>query len=390
MKIAFLVHEFPPQIGGIAVRANRISQGLGKRGHEIKVYTSSYPGAPRTRKMGRIKIQRYNLLSPYVSRLVTAPMRIMPGMLKLIGSKDLQDVDVIQSFFFLEFVSLVAACIRLVRKKAFVLDPLFFPYYSPRITRKYAKWSVIPYRLTVGNTIIKAADFLAPETSSEKSHLIQLGASPKKIEVIPNAIDPQHYKQRSDPNIFRDKFEIAPEDKIILFLSRPTVYKGVEHLILAMRNVVNEEKRAKLIIAGPHVRRPHILRDSLPPSVRDRILITGPITEECKMSAFAASDLFVLPSKIETFGIALLEAAAAGLPIVSTRTGVAEDIVTNGKNGLFVGWSKINQLSIAIVQMLRDDRFKKEAEKTRNIVLEKYDVDKEIDQYEKIYTLLTH
>ena len=384
MKIAFLVHEFPPQIGGISARAYRISKGLSERGHEITVYTSVHPRAPRVERMDGIKVERYNLLSPHIARFIKAPMMVMPGLFKLFGKKEIVEADIVHSFSFLMFVSLVAASLKLVQKKVFILNPLFFPYYAPRTPRKYIKWSVIPYRLTFGTAILKSADLLAPETSLERESLIRFGIPSDKIRVIPNAINPEDYKRLPEPMIFRDKYGIDANEKIVLFLSRPTEYKGIDHLILAMQDVLRNVKEAKLVVVGPHLRRPHILRDSLPPNVRDRIIITGPVTEEYKMSAYSAADVFVLPSKIETFAIVLLEAAAAGLPIVCTKTGVAPDIVINGKNGLFVGWGKVNQLSNAIIKVLMDSNFRKEAKKRRNLVLKNYDIKTELDQYERI------
>lgn len=191
MKIAFIVHEFPPQIGGISVRAYRIAKGLSERGHEINVYTSFYQNAPSLERIDGINVERYDLLRPRIARFIKTPMRIMPRMFKLFDNEEIQEADVVQSFFFLEFVSLVAAYLKLVKKKVFVLSPLFVPYYI--------KWSAIPYRLTFGKFIIRYADFLLPETNSERDNLIQFGIPSHKIQIIPDTINPDDYKQLPDP-----------------------------------------------------------------------------------------------------------------------------------------------------------------------------------------------
>jgi glycosyltransferase involved in cell wall biosynthesis len=381
MKILFLAHEFPPYIGGISVRVHRISKALSERGHEITVCTRSHPSAPRVEKVNGIKVERYNLLSSYIARFIKAPTIVMPGLFKLLGKKEIQETDIVHSFCFWMFVSLVAASLKLIRKKVFVLSPLFVPYYI--------KWSAIPYRLTLGNAIIRYADFLLPETSSERNNLVQFGVPTDRIQTIPDAINSDEYRQIPDSTIFRKKYGIGVDEKMVLFVGRPVLWKGIDHLVLAMQDVLKKIKKARLVVVGPYMRKPHVLLNLVSPDVRDRIIITGPVTEECKISAYSAADVFLMPSKLELFGIAILEAAAAGLPIVCTRTGVAPDIVIEGKNGLFVRYGKVSQISKAITKVLMNSNFKMEAERRRNHILKNYDVETEIDRYEKVYLQLT-
>jgi len=387
MKIAFLVHEFPPQIGGISTRAYRISKGLSERGHEINVYTSANPKAPHIEKIDGIKVERYNLLNPYIARLIKAPITIMPGLFKLFGKREIRKADIVQSFSFLMFVSLVAASLKLVQKKVFVLNPLFIPYHAARTY--FLEWSVIPYRLTLGKAIIQCADLLVTETSSERRELIRLGVPSEKTEVVPNAINPDDFRSLPDPSIFRKQHRIDADDKIVLFVGRPVLWKGVDHVMYAMQNVLKELREAKLVIVGPRLRRMDKLLRSVSFDARDCTVLTGPLTGESVRLAYSAADVFVLPSKVETFSMVALEAAAAGLPIVSTRTGVAPDIINNGKNGLFVEYGKVNQISEAITKVLLTDDFKRKAEEKRNFIWENYNVKTEIDQYEKIYMRLT-
>jgi glycosyltransferase involved in cell wall biosynthesis len=278
------------------------------------------------------------------------------------------------------FVSLVAASLKLVRNKAFVLSPLYVPYYLYR--------SAIPYRLTLGNAIIRYADFVLPETSYERNYLIQFGIPTNKIQTIPDAIYATEYRQLPDPITFKKQYGIEADEKIILYVGRPVLWKGIDHLVLAMQNVLRTIRKARLVVVGPYPRKSQALLNLVSPGIRDRIVITGPVTEESKISAYSAADVFLMPSKLELFGIAILEAAAAGVPIVCTKTGVAPDIIINGKNGLFVEYGKVDQISNAIIKVLLNDTFKKEAETKRHHILKNYDVEAEIDRYEKVYSQL--
>jgi glycosyltransferase involved in cell wall biosynthesis len=391
MKIAFLVHEFPPIIGGISMRAYRISKGLSDSGHEISVYTQSHPKAPRLGMINGIKVERYNLLGSRMAQFIKAPMLVMPGLFKLFGNKEIMEADLIMSFSFMMFVSFVAASLKVLRKKIFVLSPLYVPnHVALSIARIHSYgWSASPYRLMIGTSIIRSADLLLPETNMEKKDLIRFGIPQNKMEVIPDTINPINYEKLPDVNQFRQEYGINTDEKMVLYVGRPVFEKGIDHLMLAMKHVIKKVKKAKLVVIGPHLRRvSHLLRDLVPPDVRDHIVILGPVTEECKISAYSAADVFVLPSRLELFSIVILEAAAAGVPIVCTRVGVAPEIVADNHNGLFVNFGNVDQISSAIIKILTDENFKNESKNNRKLILKKYDINKEIDQYEKIFTHL--
>jgi len=381
MKIIFLVNRFPPYVGGIPIRAHRIAKGLSKRGHEITVYTSTHPQAPDVQRINGMKIERKYFLEPFAVRLKKTPAEIH-GLSRLLEDKEIQEADILQSFHHLSFASLIAAALKLVRRKVFTLLPTFLPIY-------YGGWSLVLYRLTLGNMIIKYADFLMPETSFEKSCLLRQGVPSDRIKVIPNTIDPDDYKQLPDPMIFRKKYNINNDERIVLFVGLPSFPKGLHHLVLAMHKVLTKIRKVKLVIVGPKMTlAERLLRDLGSTNLREHTLITGSLTGKPLASAYSAADVLVLPTMIETFGMVMLEAAAAGLPLVCTKTGIAPDIVVDGKNGVFVKFGKVNQISDAIIEVLTDGNFKREAEKRKNLILKNYNNKNEIDLYEKTYLRL--
>ena len=89
MRLAFLTHEYEPKLGGISIRAQRIANGLQARGHEITVYTSAHPGRKKIDIINGVNVHRYNFLNPNLARFFKVPMRIMPGMFKLIEDKEI-------------------------------------------------------------------------------------------------------------------------------------------------------------------------------------------------------------------------------------------------------------------------------------------------------------
>ena len=110
----------------------------------------------------------------------------------------------------------------------------------------------------------------------------------------------------------------------------------------------------------------------------------GPLYGQDLLSAYAAADVFVLPSHFESFGIVLLEAAASGLPIVSTRVGVAEELVVNGVNG-FTLPSVGDEFALRIATILSSSQFRENADKLRTNVLVNFEWEKVTDSLARVY-----
>jgi glycosyltransferase involved in cell wall biosynthesis len=383
MKIIFLVSSFHPHVGGLPVRAHRIAKGLSERGHEITIHTRFHPKVPLIERINGIKVERHHELKPLFSQFVKIPIAIIPSLLNLFGKEEILRADVIQSFGWLSFSSLIAASLKFIRGKPFVLSPIFSPYYL------WYVWDVKLYRWVFGPSIIRYADFLTPQTDFERDKLIQLGVSPDRTQVLPNAIESDSYKKLPDPIVFRNKYGIGFDEKIILFVGTLTRFKGLNQVVLALLDVLRKIKKVKLVLIGPNVHNASaMLRHVNSSDIRDHTIITGPLKAKSLIYAYSAADIFVFPTIKETFGSVILEAAASGLPIVCTRTGVAPEIITHGENGLFVDYGNVDQISNAIIRVLTDSNFKRKAEKRREFILKKYDHKKEIDQYEKIYSQL--
>jgi len=393
VKIVFLLDRFLPYRGGIPVRAYKIAKGLTERGHEAIVYTASHPKAPQVERIDGIEVRRYNFIgkghSPF-DRLLKAPYGpLMPRLFMLPGDKQIQDVDIVQSFMFMSFVTLIAASLKLARKKVFVLAPYCPPDYRG-IPGFSTHKSLVLYRLTLGMAILRYADFHITETNRETNNLIYgFGVRPNKIQVIPDGIDTEKFKQLPDSVTFKEEYKIDPNLKVILFVGFPLERKGLPHILLSMNSVLKKIEDAILLIVGPKPENAHFMLKNFASSiVRKHTVVTGYVNERSLLSAYSASDVFVLPSLVEGFGRVIVEAAAAGLPIVCTRTGVAPDIVTHGENGLIVRYGSVDQISGAIIRVLMNDNFKKESEKRRDLIWKNYDHRKEIDQYEKAYLRL--
>jgi len=148
--------------------------------------------------------------------------------------------------------------------------------------------------------------------------------------VIPIGIDLSAFAHLPDRRIFFDKHPETTSTRNILFLSRIDEKKGLDLLIKAFSSIVPEHPEVRLIVCGDGdpalVTSLKHLAASL--GISNSITWTGFIQGETRLAAYAAAEIFVLPSHSENFGIALLEAMAAGLPCISTdQVALAVDAV---------------------------------------------------------------
>ncbi|PYK29921.1 MAG: hypothetical protein DME57_08635 [Verrucomicrobia bacterium] len=169
--------------------------------------------------------------------------------------------------------------------------------------------------------------------------------------VIPLPVE----QQKGDAAAFRQRFPQANNKRVVLFLSRIDPKKGIERLLEAFANVHRQLKDVILVIAGDGEAS---YLDSLHERMKEfqidqAVVWTGHLDGPLKAAAFAAADVFVLPSYSENFGIAAAEAIACGVPvIVSENVALSDEIGTNDA-GLVVK-TEAHEIANAIYRMLTD------------------------------------
>lgn len=157
---------------------------------------------------------------------------------------------------------------------------------------------------------------------------------PHDITVIPNGVDIQAFSPESNRlrrNQARSRWGIAESEHVVLFVGNEFGRKGLKFLIGAMG--ILPDLPLKLVVVGRENPVPYMQLASSA-GLADRVLFVGAVDD--MPGVYAAGDIFVLPSAYEAFPLALLEAAASGLPIIVTRVHGASDLIKNGENGFFV------------------------------------------------------
>ena len=230
-------------------------------------------------------------------------------------------------------------------------------------------------------------------TEVEKEQYLKMGVGEDKIEVVPLGINLEEYENLPDYGRFRSKFNISDDDKLILFVGRIHEIKGLDLLIDSFNDLIglNENKDIKLAIVGPDDGYLTELEDKIRMySLEDNVIVTGPLYKEEKQEALVDCDLFVMPSKYESFTTSGLEAMACSKPLVLTKNNHIHDWV-DGNCGLACDDDK-DSLREAIEKLLFDEDLSKTyGENGKRLIKERYDwdiINKQIlDIYEKLLGL---
>jgi glycosyltransferase involved in cell wall biosynthesis len=132
--------------------------------------------------------------------------------------------------------------------------------------------------------------------------------------------------------------------------------KGAAHLVQAMQRLWDRGMPVTLVIAGRSVAPSSFERlySSLPESHRQKIRRMGPVSGDVKQDMLAATDLFALPSRVDSFGIVYLEAWAYGVPVIGCHAGGVPDVIDDGQDGLLVPFGDTAALAKAIETLLGD------------------------------------
>jgi glycosyltransferase involved in cell wall biosynthesis len=236
------------------------------------------------------------------------------------------------------------------------------------------------------NYIIKNVDAIVVPGTMSRSFQIKIGAIPEKIFIAPNIVDNEIFIEKSlkfkqEKENFKREFNILNE-KIILFIGQLIERKGVEYLIKAYKKIKDSYDEVCLIIVGDGVLKNELEKICIKEYIKD-VHFTGWISEEEKIIYYSIADLFVLPTLKEIWGLVINEAMCCGLPVISTRAaGCAMDMIKPGENGFIVEPANVDQLYLAMKDIILDKVSKKKlGEKSLGIIESDFNLDKIVNGF---------
>jgi len=237
------------------------------------------------------------------------------------------------------------------------------------------------YRITYNSL----ADMIVVNSFATKNTLLKSAAwlLDEKIKVVYHGIDYEKYSVTNTKNI-RTELGLSQQDFIIGFVGRLNVQKGVKYMLDAFKLVAEEFKNVHLVIAGTGELERMVKEFATKFNLEDRIYLLD--FRKDIPDLMRTFDIFLLPSLWEGFGIVLIEAMAAGKPVVATSTSSIPEIVEDNRSGILVPPENTGAISNALKKLISEPELRiKYGKEGQKIVREKFTIERMINDYEKIF-----
>ncbi|MDI6819562.1 MAG: glycosyltransferase family 4 protein [Candidatus Hodarchaeaceae archaeon] len=343
MRVAMVGDEFYPDTGGVPTYTWGLGEALAKLDVEPILFTHAHLGRPEEEEIGGLRVKRLNgFVAPRLDRALS--FRIARDLHRDIkfGRFDIVHGQDIYSSMALQSIHSAYKC----------GVPSVLTCHSVHKTGWF--WKLIHQPLVI---TMKIADRIIAVSNATAEFCRELGVSNRKIKVIMNGVDPSKFNP-ADGSWMRTRLGLGSEPLVVTAI-RLVKRKGAEHLVAAFPKVLQRVPDAKLAIAGggSEAANLHALIKKL--GIENSTFMLGTLSREQVIKLIVAADIFVLPSLMESFGLVLLEAMAAGVSIVCTRVGGVPEIVEDEINGLMVPPADADALADAILRVLDDGELAK-------------------------------
>jgi len=217
------------------------------------------------------------------------------------------------------------------------------------------------------------------------SEAVRVVEDRENVYLIPNGVDLKRFNPNIEGACIRRKLGIGSEFVIFTVRNHKPVH-GIAYLVMAASIVARRRKDVVFIIGGDGVLRSFHEQMAVKLGVSDRVIFTGRIPQEELPYYYAASDVVVVPSLQEAFGLVVSEGMAAGKPVVASRVGGILDQVVDGYNGFLVEPGKPEEIAERIIYLADNpDEARRMGLRGRRIAEEKFDIEKRVDRIISLY-----
>ncbi|MCX8173836.1 MAG: glycosyltransferase [Thermoplasmata archaeon] len=368
MKILQVAPYFHPHVGGVESHVFALSRGLVELGHEVKVLTANHTNKlPTEEKFEGLEIIRV----PTLANLFNTP--INPSIFFKVRKLDF---EVAHLHFPPPLASFFAALSLVKLKKPYVLTY----HCDVELPVPLGNLIVEVYRNTMGRYTVEHASKIIVHTKTYQA----TSRSIWNLEpvIIPSAVDTQRFSpERFSPEL-KKRYGTF---RIVLFVGRLVYQKGVSFLIDAFQYLPNN---VLLLIVGDGPEMENLKKLAKIRNLEHRVIFLGRISHFELPSYFATCDVFVLPSvsRLEAFGLVIVEAMASGKPVVVADIPGVNEVIEDGREGLLCKPMNPEDLAEKIKRLLENpDLARRLGENGRKTALEKYEWRKIAKDVERVY-----
>jgi N-acetyl-alpha-D-glucosaminyl L-malate synthase BshA len=359
-----------PTVGGSGVVATELGKMLAEKGHEIHFISSSLPF--RLGKMyhniyyHQVDVNQYSVFQypPYDIALASKMAEVV----------NREKLDLLHVHYAIPH----AVCAILAKQMSDHPIKVITTLHGTDIT-------VLGYDPSLADAIkfgIEKSDIVTAVSNSLREQTLEVINPDKPIETIYNFIDDRIY-QKSDSSHLKEEFAIEDDEKVVIHVSNFRPVKRVDDVIKTFAKIA-DKMPAKLLLVGdgPEVSRVCKLVNKY--GLEKKVLFLG--KQDNLEELYSISDLMLLLSEKESFGLVILEAMACGVPCIGTNVGGIPEVISNGKSGYICELGDIDGIAGKAISILSDPvRQQKFSQRAIDSVKSKFDAESIVRQYEQLY-----
>ena len=375
LRIVHICPRYAPAPGGAELFFSKLSAGLAHAGHDVQVWTTTARSvdaftSPRAEtlpagssRLDGVTVRRYPLWHPPLRRYLLTALHPLPfgrtwkaatlrwNPLALGLSRDASaaagPLDVVHGAA-LPYSLLLDAAVRLAHRTGarLVLTP--FAHLGDPTDRVNKIRRVYLSPLNVG--LLRAADVVLVQTRAEYQALAEAGVDVSRLRLVGMGVDPAECTNGARQRA-RDRWQRG-DDVVVGPLANKSADKGTIDLLEASARAWAGGARFRVLLAGEEMQSFRTFWRRY--RHQDRVVNLGVVTADERRDFFAAIDVFVLPSYVESFGISLLEAGTNGLPAVAYGLGGPAEILKDGSTGRLVAAGDVAALGDVISELAAD------------------------------------
>jgi N-acetyl-alpha-D-glucosaminyl L-malate synthase BshA len=368
MKIAIVCY---PTFGGSGVVATELGIALAARGHEVHFVTYRQP--VRLELLGN-NIHFHEVHVPEYPLFHYQPYELALSS-KLVDTIKMHDIELLHVHY-----AIPHAYAGYMAKKMLQESGIFIPMITTLHGTDITLVGKHPFYKPAVTFSINKSDVVTSVSEALKQSTLELFDIEKEIEVVPNFIEISKY--RPEYTDCQRSMMARENERIITHISNFRKVKRIPDVIQIFHKI-QKAVPAKLIMVGegPEKEGAEQMCEDL--GIKDKVLFLGNSNEIDRILCF--SDLFLLPSESESFGLAALEAMINNVAIISSNTGGIPEVNIDGVSGYLANVGDVDTMAEKAIEILKDDVVLKKFKDNAFKVASKFDIVNILPLYEEIY-----
>lgn len=374
MKIGITCY---PTYGGSGVVATELGKALAKRGHEIHFITYAMP----SRLSSFMDNIYYHEVEMNNYPLFEFPLYSIALASKMVEVTRFHELDLLHAHYAIPHATSAFLAREILKSETHNAMSIRFvtTLHGTDITLTGLEPSFLPtmkFSIEKADGVTAVSKFLADKTNVQ--YQIE-----KHIEVIPNFVDTERFKRQDDEKSLCFKKNFAPaNEKILIHISNFRALKRVQDVIKILYEV-RKKVEAKLLLVGDGPDRSDCERLVRELELSDHVRFMG--KQDALVELLSVSDIFIIPSQSESFGLSALEAMSCGVPVISSSVGGLPELNLHRETGFIAEIGDVERMAKYATDLLSDPKRYELMSKNARKRAEEFSEDRIVPRYEEFY-----